>query len=100
MYDMSENPAFQMILDRLDRMDENLKERAESQDKYWGARLDNVELIANKAHSRLDDHKKEILSLCDWKHQIAGAMWIIPIVLTPVTVLLTTWLLATFGVNK
>lgn len=90
----------QMILDRLDIMDENLKERAASQDKYWGARLGNVEVIANKAHSRLDDHKKEITALCDWRHNITGAMWIIPIVLTPITVLLTTWLLTIFGAVK
>jgi hypothetical protein len=97
---MSESSELRAILDRLDRMDDNLKERAESQDKYWKVQFDNIEVIANKAHSRLDEHKKEITTLCDWRHKIAGAMWIVPIVLSLITVILTTWLLTTFGAVK
>jgi uncharacterized membrane protein len=97
---MSES-SLQMILDKIETMELNLQERAVSQEKYWDAKYNSIETIATKAHSRLDDHKKEITTLCDWRHRITGAMWIVPIVLSLLTVILTTWLLTIFGaVNR
>lgn len=93
-----ENPEMQMILDKIDVLDSNIKDRFDAQEKYINMRLDNVEIIANKAHLRLDDHKKEITSLCDWRHQIIGTLWAVPFIITPFTALLTAWLLKIFNV--
>ncbi len=106
--------ALQMILDKIETMDSNIKDRFDAQEKYLNMRLDHIEMMANKAHARLDTQKETVTEICDWKHQmkspedidelfkwknqITGALWVVPFVLTPLTALITTWLLNFFKI--
>lgn len=44
---------------------------------------------ADKAHTRLDHHAKEIKCIADWKNQMKGRMWILPFIIAPITSAIT-----------
>ena len=68
--------------ERMDQLEKNLTQAIESQNRLFTERMNHIEQEANKAHSRLDEHKKSILCLKAWKNRQIGALIILSIIIT------------------
>lgn len=97
---MNENqsPTVQLILDRMDTMEKNIETQFSMCHQNCMVRIDHVEQTANKAHERLDKHKDKFIDLCGWKNQMAGRLWVLPFIITPIISVITA--LAVFFITK
>ena len=68
--------------ERMDQLEKNLTQAIESQNKLLTERMNHIEQVACKAHSRLDGQKRSILCLKAWKNRQIGALIILSIRVT------------------
>jgi len=68
--------------ERMDQLEKNLTQAIESQNKLLTERMNHIEQVASKAHSRIDEQKRSILCLKAWKNRQIGALIILSIVVT------------------
>lgn len=84
-----ENDNLELVLQRLDSMENSMKEHLDMCQKLCLSKIENAEMIANKAHSRIDAHKDSIQCLTNWKNQMMGRMWAVPFIIAPVSAAIT-----------
>ena len=68
--------------ERMDQLEKKLTLAIESQNKLLTERMNHVEQIASKAHSRIDEQKRSILCLKAWENRQIGALIILSILVT------------------
>ncbi len=84
-----ENDNMELVLQRLDSIESSMREHLDMCQKLCLAKIEHVETLANKAHTRLDTHKDTIQCITDWKNQMKGRMWAIPFVVAPISAAVT-----------
>lgn len=87
----------ELILERLDGLEKSWQNHMNMCQQLCLSKIDAVEKSANKAHERLDRQKDTIGCISDWKNQMKGRMWAIPIVMGPITAVLTLAVIKLFG---
>ncbi len=71
-----------LILERMDLFETHVKEHLTMCQQLCLTKIENVEIDADKAHERLDDHKKSLTCLFKFKNRQIGVMIGIAIVLS------------------
>ncbi len=84
-----EDNNLELVLQRLDGMEDRMKEHLGMCQKLCLSQIQHVEQVANKAHTRLDSHKDTIQCITDWKNQMKGRMWAVPFIIAPVSAAVT-----------
>lgn len=84
-----ESQEFDLLMGRFNDLDEKITQQQGMCQKLCLTKIDNIETIANKAHTRLDRHKTTLDELCNWQNQMKGRMWVASFIFAPIIAAIT-----------
>lgn len=96
---MEQKELTQLIVDRMDTMESNLKEHIGMCQQVCNTKLAHVETVANKAHTRLDNLKVPIECLTAHKNKELGFRRAIYVGMTCITIVVAILGLVQFKIK-